>query len=96
MVEMISRRSLLAGLAAVPAAAVLEARPAEAWSVEEADVGTQALFDAGRSCGNADPRHPQLLADLKARLAEAGLSAAEQDEAIRLFSCPFCGCPVSG
>ena len=89
------RRALLAGSAALAAgaAALALAHPARAFSQEDADAKTQALYQ--NVCGsNAD--HAKLVGEARAALE------SRQPERMRLFdinsqgvACPVCGCRVS-
>lgn len=101
MREVISRRRVLQALGlpamgfAVAAGFTLQPRRSSAFSLEQAADDVDGLYARAKACASGETGyHQQLLAEVKAMLAERNASAS--DEEIRLAvaqtTCPLCGC----
>jgi hypothetical protein len=101
MREVISRRQVLRalGLPAVGIAAVAAAlpgpRPALAFSLEQAADDVDGLYARAKACASGETSyHQQLVAEVKAMLAERNASVSDEEIrlAVALTTCPLCGC----
>jgi hypothetical protein len=97
----INRRRVLRALGlpalgfAASAAFALQPRRAQAFSLEQAADDVDGLYARAKACASGETSyHRQLVAEVKAMLAECNASAS--DEEIRLAvaqtTCPLCGC----
>lgn len=91
----VSRRRFLRSSAILGTAGMAAgASGALAFSVEQMDVKTEAIWlSACQAPGSISPYHRQLLADVMAALQ--GKPQAEIDAQLAALTCPLCGCQVS-
>lgn len=88
------RRFLLASAILGATGMVAGVSSALAFSVEQMDAKTEALWlSACQAPGLINPYHRQLVADVMAALQ--GKPQAEIDAQISTLSCPLCGCSIS-
>jgi hypothetical protein len=91
----VSRRRFLLSSAILGAAGMAAgASSALAFSVEQMDVKTEAVWlSACQAPGSINPYHRQLLADVMAALQ--GKPKTEIDAQVATLTCPLCGCHVT-
>lgn len=98
MNRLISRRMLLStvALGGTGLGFGLSASKARAFSLEEPSRSLANQYLAARAACSArgDASHSQMIADLKAQLAGAHVSAEQQQRIISGATCPLCGCPL--
>jgi hypothetical protein len=89
----VSRRRFLMLATAIGGAgvAVLAASRAFAFSLEQGNAETQALYLGHCSANNQ--YHAELVAELTAKLQ--GHTQAEIEAALAIARCPICGCPIA-
>jgi hypothetical protein len=89
----VSRRRFLMSATFIGGAglAVFAASRAFAFSLEQSNAETQALYLGHCSANNQ--YHAELVAELTAKLK--GHSPTEIEAALVAFRCPICGCPIA-